>query len=187
MEIRAATAADLDRLIDLDATIESAAYLHVERQGEGLAAGWRLEERPLREKRIDANALDDDRMFAVKQVLGGVEDGIGRAVEYGGNLIGLAVARVDGQRQALEVVDVRVDYEYRRQGLGSALLYQVLTHARESNLRAVTATTLTNNVPAARFLSKGGFDLAGLNTHLYSNHDLVTEAVALFWCAALAE
>jgi len=51
----------------------------------------------------------------------------------------------------------------------------------------VTATTLTNNVPAARFLSKGGFDLTGLNTHLYSNHDLVTEAVALFWCAALAE
>jgi len=96
MEIRAATAADLDRLIDLDATIESAAYLHVERQGEGLAAGWRLEERPLREKRIDANALDDDRMFAVKQVFGGVEDGIGRAVEYGGNLIGLAVARWTG-------------------------------------------------------------------------------------------
>jgi ribosomal protein S18 acetylase RimI-like enzyme len=185
MQIRAAQLGDLDHLLDLDGTIESGDYLHVERAGEELAASWRLEERPLREKRIDSNALGDDQRFAIKQVLEGVEEGIALAVEYGGNVMALAVARINDQRKTLELIDVRVDYEYRRQGLGSALLFQIIAHARERKVRAVTATTLTNNVPAARFLARGSFDLTGLDTHRQSNHDLVKEAVTLFWCAAL--
>ena len=45
MEIRSATAQDLDRLIEIDGTIESTRYLFVDRSGEGLAMAWRLEER----------------------------------------------------------------------------------------------------------------------------------------------
>ena len=185
MQIRAAQLGDLDHLLDLDGTIESSDYLHVERAGEGLAASWRLEERPLREKRIDSNALGDDARFAIRQVLEGVEEGIALAVEYGGNVMALAAGRINAERKTLELIDVRVDYEYRRQGLGSALLFQIIAHAREQKLRAVTATTLTNNPPAASFLIKGGFDIAGVDTHFNSNHDLVKEAVALFWYAAL--
>jgi RimJ/RimL family protein N-acetyltransferase len=184
MQTRPAQPADLDHLIDLDATIEATEYLHLERGGEGLAASWRLEQRPLREKRIDANAMTDEQRFAIKQIVTGVEDGIALAVEYGGHLMALASARTDAENNTLQVIDIRVDYEYRRQGLGSALLYQLIHHAREAKMRAVTATTLTNNLPAARFLAKGGFDLAGVNTHLHSNHDLVKEAVSLFWYAA---
>ena len=44
---------------------------------------------------------------------------------------------------------------------------------------------ISNNVPAARFLAKAGFDLTGLDTHWGSNHDLVKEAVTLFWYAGL--
>jgi hypothetical protein len=51
-------------------------------------------------------------------------------------------------------------------------------------MRAVRATSLTNNVPAAHFLAKAGFDLAGVDTHYRSNHDLVKETVTLFWYAA---
>jgi hypothetical protein len=40
-------------------------------------------------------------------------------------------------------------------------------------------------VPAARFLLKAGFDLCGVDTHFSSNHDLVKEAVSLFWYASL--
>jgi N-acetylglutamate synthase-like GNAT family acetyltransferase len=185
METRPGQLADLDHLIDLDATIEASDYLHVERSGEGLATGWRLEERPLREKRIDPNTITEDQRFTLKQLIGGVEDGLVLAVEYSGNLMALAAARVVAESSILQIVDVRVDYEYRRQGLGSALLYQLIHHARETQMRAVMATTFTNNIPAAKFLAKGGFDLAGINTHLLSNHDLVKEAVALFWYAAL--
>src|SRR3954454_12767400 len=95
MEIRPATAGDLDRLTDLDATIESSKYLHLERTGESLAVGFRLEQRPLRSKLVDNNALDDERRFALRQVLGGIEEGVGLAAEHEGDLVGLAVAQVD--------------------------------------------------------------------------------------------
>jgi RimJ/RimL family protein N-acetyltransferase len=185
MRIRPAEPGDLDHLLDLDATIEATGYLHLDRTGEGPAITWRLEERPLREKRIDRNDVDDDLRFALKQVITGVDDGIARACEHDEHLTGLAVARLDPARNVLDVLDLRIDYEYRRQGLGSALLYQLMTHARESGVRAVTARTLTNNLPAARFLAKSAFDLAGVDTHLMTNHDLVKESVTLFWYAAL--
>ena len=60
-----------------------------------------------------------------------------------------------------------------------------IARAREMGLRAVTAISYTNNLPAAKFLLKGGLDLCGVDTHYGSNHDLVKEAVALFWYAAL--
>ena len=55
MEIRPATPADLDRLTDIDATIDSTRYLHLHREGEGLTATFKLEDRPLREKLVDPN------------------------------------------------------------------------------------------------------------------------------------
>jgi N-acetylglutamate synthase-like GNAT family acetyltransferase len=209
MRIRPAEIGDLDHLIDLDGTIESAHYLHVEPPAIAAAVeavvggsdpaaaaaaasppplvlGFGLEERPLREKLIDRNAVGDDARFVLKQLLTGAEDGIARAVEHDGQLTGLVAARHDPARQVLELIDLRIDYEYRRQGLGSALVFQVISHAREIGVRAVTAVTRTNNLPAARFMLKSGFDLCGLDTRLATNHDLVKEAVALFWYAALS-
>ena len=185
MRIRAGELADLEQLIELDGTIESPDYVHVERAGEGLAMGWRLEERPLREKRIDPNPLGDDSRFVLKQILTRVDEGIILAAEHAGALTALAVARADLEKNTLAVIDVRVDFDHRREGLGSAMLFQVIAHARETGRRAVTATTLTNNAPAARFFAKAGFELGGIDTHFASNHDLVKEAVAMFWYAAL--
>ena len=185
MQIRAGQLADLDRLIDLDGTIESGEYLHLERGGEGLAVSWRLEERPLREKLVDSNAVGDEHRFALRQVLGGVEEGTALVAEHDGQLVALAVARLDPERRTLNLIDLRIDYDFRRQGLGIAMIYQIISGAREQGLRAVMATTLTNNIPAARFLAKAGFDLGGVDTHFATNHDLVKEAVALFWYAVL--
>lgn len=185
MLIRPAQPDDLDQLLDIDATIESAQYLHLERGGEGLAVRWNIEERPAREKLLDPNPVDESRRFALRQIIGGIEEGTVLVAEHTGQLVGLAIARPDLERQTLEVLDVRVDYDFRRQGLGSAMLFQIISQARESGLRAVATRTLTSNLPAARFFSKAGFDLAGVDTHFHSNHDLVKEAVALFWYAAL--
>jgi len=185
MEIRPATLQDLERLIDLDGTIESPQYLHLARTGEGLAAQWGLETRPLREKLVDANPVDDDLRFALKQVLSGIEEGIVLAADHDDQLVGLAIAQPDVERKTLRVIDLRIDYDLRREGLGSAMLFQIIAHARLLELRAVSARTLTNNLPAARFFQKAGFELAGVDTHFYSNHDLVKEAVAMFWYAAL--
>jgi RimJ/RimL family protein N-acetyltransferase len=185
MQIRPAIPPDLDRLVDLDGTIESLEYLHLERGGEGLAARWALEPRPLREKKIDPNVVDEDARFALKQTLTGVEEGIVLVAEHDDQLVGLALAQPDPVAKTLRIADLRVDYDLRREGLGSAMLFQLIAHARQIEARAVAARTLTDNVPAARFLAKAGFELAGVDTHFRTNHDLVKESVALFWYAAL--
>ena len=48
MEIRPAGPTDLDALSEIDGTIQSSQYLHLERAGEGLGISLRLEERALR-------------------------------------------------------------------------------------------------------------------------------------------
>ena len=114
-------------------------------------------------------------------MVGGIEDGVSLAFENDGELTALAVARLDAAAKTLRLLDVRVDYDFRRQGIGSALAYALIAAARDSGLRAVAAETPANNFPAAQYLLKVGFELTGFDTHLRSNHDLVKESVALFW------
>jgi len=41
--------------------------------------------------------------------------------------------------------------------------------------------TQTNNWPACNFYRKLGFQLGGIDDHLYSNEDVALREVALFW------
>ena len=176
---------DLDRLRDIDGTIQSSRYLHLDRSGEGLAVAWRLEERPLRERLIDPNTIGDETQFVMKQLVIGAEEGLALAMEHEGNVVGVLAAVVDAARKTLRVVDVRVDFDYRREGLASVLLYRTIQEARDRELRAVMAQTKTNNLPGANCLRKAGFEIAGIDERMDSNHDLVKEAVTLFWYAPL--
>jgi ribosomal protein S18 acetylase RimI-like enzyme len=185
MEIRAAKITDLDRLIDLDGTIDSSQYLHVERSGDGLTSQFRLEARPLRARLVDPNGVGDELRFAIKGVIAGIDEGLALAGEHDDMLVALAVARLDQSNRTLDLIDLRVDFEFRRQGIGSAMLFALIQEARNRGLRAVRATTQVNNLAANSFLSKAGLELAGLDTHFRSNHDLVKEAVTLFWYAVL--
>ena len=177
MFIRELVPRDLDRLRDIDGTVESMEYLHVDASGEGMTSAWRIEPRPLREKRIDGNPLGEDATFLAKQIATGADEGVALVSEYDDNLIGLLIAQAEpaagGGAGLMRVVDVRIDFDYRRQGMGSALMYQLITVARERGLRAVAAEARTNNLPANAFLQKVGFDLCGVDTRRHSNHDLV--------------
>lgn len=185
MEIRPATTSDLDSLGEIDGTIESAAYLHLEHAGEGLNKSWRLDERPLRQKLIDANRLDDESYFAAKQIISGIDEGIACVAEHDDALVALLIAQPRPTQQTLHIVDLRIDYDHRRQGLGSALVFQMIQQARDRELRAVSIETLTNNIPVSNLLTKCGFELAGVDMYRRSNHDIVKEAATLFWYAAL--
>ncbi|HSZ55857.1 MAG TPA: GNAT family N-acetyltransferase [Tepidisphaeraceae bacterium] len=185
MEIRPIRPADFDRLIDIDGTIESGSYLHVEQTGEGLEASWKLQERPLREKRMDRNQPTDEITFLMKQIVTGMDDGVALLAEHDQINVATLLARPEPQFRTMRIVDLRVDFEHRREGLASAMIYQLITESRSRELRAVAAETRTDNFPAARFLSKCGFDLAGLDSRRYTNHDLVKEAATLFWYASL--
>lgn len=185
MQIRPAQPSDLQLIIDVDGTIESTRYLHLNRTGEGFACSWQLEDRPLRQKLIESNPMPDDALFALKQITTGADEGLALIAEHDGTPIALVVAQLDPSARTLRVLDLRVDSDFRRQGIGLALIFRCIQDARDRQLRAVTARTFTNNHPAVQFLLKAGFELAGLDTQLRSNHDLVKEAVALFWYASL--
>jgi ribosomal protein S18 acetylase RimI-like enzyme len=186
MQLRPMTPADLAALDEIDATIESASYLHVDRErGEGLSAKWSVGERPLRERMIEPNRLSDEGRFMARQIASGADEGVAMVADHDGQIVGMVIAQMDPARRTLNVVDLRVDYDFRRQGLGLALLFELITVARQQELRAVKAETPTNNFPAIQLFRKVEFELAGLDTHRHSNHDLVKEAVTLIWYAAL--
>ena len=185
MQIRPVSATDLQAIAEIDGTVESARYLHLERSGEGLAAAWRLEERPARQKLIEPNRLSDESSFLLKQIATGADEGLALLIEHDDAPVALLLARPDPPAGTMRLIDLRVDYDYRRQGMGTALVFSLIQHARERSLRAVAAETLTNNQPAGGLLAKCGFDLAGIDTRRWSNHDLVKEAVTLLWYAAL--
>ncbi len=185
MQIRAAEPADLQQLNDIDGTVESSHYLHLERSGEGVTQSWKLEERALRTKLIDPNPMDDETKFAIKQIAGGMDEGLALVAEHEGIVVASLVAAAQPTNGTFRLIDLRVDYDHRGQGVGSAMLFQSIQEARNRELRAVATQTKTNNMPANGFLLKRGFDLAGLDTQFQSNHDLVKEAVTLFWYAAI--
>jgi RimJ/RimL family protein N-acetyltransferase len=198
MEIRPATPADLAFLDEIDGTVESERYVHVDRTAAGpddadgpppaAAVGWRLEPRPLREKLVLPNRIADDLAFVTKQIVTGADDGAAWvACLREDEPVAIAVAQPRPQYGTLALLDVRVDYDYRRQGLGQALGYAIIQAGRDRELRAVVAETLTNNDPAQQYLAKLGFQLSGMDVRRHTNHDLVKEQATLFWYLEIGE
>jgi len=185
MEIRAIRLPDIDRLIDIDATIESAKYLHVDLAGEGLDVSFKVSERPLREPRNDRNLASDELNFSMKQVVSGIEDGVALLVEHDRINVATLLATVDLTYNVMRLVDVRVDFEHRREGLASGMMYQLIGAAHSRELRAIAAETRTDNQPAAGLLRKCAFEIAGIDTRRHTNHDLVKETATLLWYASL--
>src|SRR3954462_5499253 len=118
MQIRPATLADLDPIREIDGTVESSRYFHLdESAGEGFNLSWRIEERPTREKLIDPNRLTDDADFTLKQIGSGADEGAVWVVEIDEQPVAAIVAKPDVEAGTMLITDLRVDYDFRRQGL----------------------------------------------------------------------
>jgi GNAT superfamily N-acetyltransferase len=185
MDLRRLTVKDVPQLSEIDGTIDSREYFHLSRSGEGVTLQFSLEIHPLRERAIQPNRLTDEVTFLARQIASGADEGLALVAEHDSQLIAMLLAQIDPTRAVLKIHDLRVDHDFRRQGLGMGLIFQAIQFARDSELRAVTIQSITNNIPAARLLQKCNFEIAGLDTQYQSNHDLVKETVTLFWYAAL--
>ncbi|MBV8781577.1 MAG: GNAT family N-acetyltransferase [Phycisphaerae bacterium] len=185
MLIRAATHADIDAINEVDATIESSEYLHVEKAGEGLQFSVNISPRPLRERLVQANRLGDDSTFAYRQIIDGFNEGICLAAEHDEMVVGSIIGIVRPDLNVLHVIDIRVDSDHRREGLATAMLFKLTQWARDGQRRALYAEAIANNMPANQLLMKCGFDLSGLDIRRTSNHDLAREITTLFWYASL--
>lgn len=185
MEIRAATTSDLAQLREIDGTIESTQYIHLDQSGEALARAWSLQKRPLREKLIATNHPDEDAGFMARQIISGADEGLALLAEHETQRVAFLLAQPVPAMKVLKLLDVRVDYDFRRQGIGMAMVFQAIAWARDQELRAVQAETLANNVPAAEFLTKCSFELCGVDTRRRTNHDVVRESSTLIWYVSL--
>src|SRR5947207_652711 len=103
MQIRPAVAHDLEQLTDIDGTITSADYLHVEKTGEGFAQNWKIDQRPLRSKLIEPNPIDDETRFSMKQVVGGIEEGLALVAEHEGLVVASLVAQLEAAHSTLRL------------------------------------------------------------------------------------
>ena len=195
MRVRPLATADLPMLIEIDGAIESERYLHLAREvpehdaaTEMLQITWKLEERDLREPLNEPNRLDDETSelaFAYRQVVGGIEDGIALCMEDDDLPIATLLAAHRPERGVIELLDLRVDYDQRREGFAQAMLFELLTKLRESEgddkPRAVLAAVPAGNVPMHRLLQRCGFELSGFDEKRQSNFDLVKEQATMLW------
>lgn len=181
MQIRPLTANDLDLIDEIDGTIATDRFFFVERQANGLNATFRIEDRALVEPRVESNPVSDDLRFTLKQVATGIEDGLTVMAEHDGVPIASLLATRTPDGTVIDLVDVRVDFDHRRDGLGTALMFQAINYAREGEARAVRAYVHAGNSPFIAMLVKLGFELAGLDTFRESNYDLVKERTTLVW------
>ncbi len=181
MNIRPAIHSDIAAVEEIDSVIESSQYLHIDRVGEGLSVNFKLEQRPLREKLIASNPLDGETRFTLSQIATSADEGVAWVAQHDQRVTALLLAQARPELGTMRVLDLRVDCEFRRQGLATVLIYQLIEKARDAELRAVSILTQTNNVPAATLLQKVGFELSGLDTRRMTNHDLVKESATLVW------
>src|SRR5215813_6164765 len=110
MEIRPVRPEDLDSLADIDGTVESLEYLHLDQSGEGLAIAWRIEKRSLREKLIQSNPIAEESVFAIKQISSGADEGLAIIAQQEGAPVALLAAQPDYASGRLHILDLRVDY-----------------------------------------------------------------------------
>ncbi len=79
------------------------------------------------------------------------------------------------------VQDIVVDINFRRLGVGRALIDQAKKWALEKQLPGIMLETQNNNVPACRFYEANGFKLGGFDNNLYKGLKDDTDEVALYW------
>ena len=175
---------DISRLTDLRPGFVSQTMLKIEQTGSGLALGWRLVEVELPIP-YDKGGLYDFDVFEradITRRLAQTNSLMEVAVEsVGGRIVGVLDVEEEGWRHVAWVHNIMLDIDARRQGLGRRLVERTIAWARRRGLRAVMLETQTNNVPACLFYLRLGFQLVGINTAFYTNHDLERDEVALFW------
>jgi streptothricin acetyltransferase len=76
--------------------------------------------------------------------------------------------------------DFAVDVEFRRYGVGRALMQKAVDWAKAKQLPGIMLETQDINVPACRFYERFGFTLRGYDTYLYKGLNPIIDEIALY-------
>ena len=97
-----------------------------------------------------------------------------------GKVAGHASVSVNWNKLAL-IDQVQVDANFRKRGVGRALIAQAIAWAGEKGLPGLMLETQNNNVAACKLYEAMGFTLGGFDRFLYRGEMPGTREVALFW------
>lgn len=93
--------------------------------------------------------------------------------------IGRIKVRSNWNRYVL-IEDIAVAKDFRKNGVGTALLNKAIEWAKEKNFCGLVLETQDINVTACHFYAKNHFVIGAVDTMLYSNLSTANEA-AVFW------
>lgn len=79
------------------------------------------------------------------------------------------------------VEDIQVQPEYRRQGVGRALMGQAIAWARQEGFPGLMLETQDINAAACRLYASCGMTLGGFDACLYKGIEAGTDEIALYW------
>ena len=95
-------------------------------------------------------------------------------------LVIFAISEAQPWNRSLQVWEFHVKKDYRRKGIGKALMGKVVSKAIQDQFRIISLETQNTNLNAIRFYRSVGFSLEALDLSLYTNHDLDAGEVAFF-------
>ena len=101
--------------------------------------------------------------------------------------VGIAICEPWVWNSSIYVYEFHIAPDFRRVGIGRALMAEVAAHAQAQGMRCVVCETQTSNAAAIRFYRALGFTLDGTDISLYSNSDLARGEVAVFMKKRIAQ
>jgi ribosomal protein S18 acetylase RimI-like enzyme len=89
--------------------------------------------------------------------------------EGNGEIVGFGRVHFYRWNRSAYVINLLVDIDYRRRGMGSLLLKTMEDFARENGARVIMFDTAIDNIPALNLYFENGFKICGYNEKLYDN------------------
>jgi len=100
-----------------------------------------------------------------------------KVVEKKQKIVGYVIAEVVTQRNKKRreghLLNLAVDPEFRRRGVGTMMLEEITEHLQQENAAAIWLETRASNSAAINFYLKMGFQEKGRRRHYYPNEDAV--------------
>lgn len=98
--------------------------------------------------------------------------------------VGLAILQEDFFKY-MYLYDLKVDPDHRGQGVGRVLIQACQREAVRRGYKGLYTQGQDNNLGACRFYLKMGFEIGGLNTHIYRGTAQEHKKDILFYCDAV--
>lgn len=98
----------------------------------------------------------------------------------GERCVGLAIL-ADDMFKYMYLDDLKVSQEYRKQGIGKALMEKAIEVAHQRNYNGIYTIGQDNNVSACKFYLKLGFEIGGFDNHIYRGTSQEHKANIIFY------